>query len=132
MNKTIKENLDKYVHVHADYIPVKGAEQSAFYNVTRNEITLFPGAYYDVLDVFKTGTLRKILDDIATESQKNYFMKFMEFLIDNEFIVFLEDPPPVQNTWDTRIIIKILLQKIQQARFSDCWPNKTRLKDDCL
>lgn len=104
MNSRISENLDKYVHVHADCIPVKGVRRSAFYDLTRAEIILFPSSYYDILDIFKTQKLGAIINDIEDDEQKGYFMEFMEFLLENELIMFVKDSspfPPIQEAWDT-------------------------------
>lgn len=109
MNPKIERNLDKYIHVHADCIPVQGALRSAFCDLTRNEIALFPSSYYDVLKVFKTEKLGSILNAIETEEQRSYFLEFMTFLLENEFIIFLEDPtmfPAIEVAWDIPSVIQ--------------------------
>lgn len=99
----MEENLNKYIHIHADCIPVRGAKRAAFYDLTRHEVTLFPSDYYDILPLFKTQTLGELLNEIETEEEKGLFMQFLDFLIENEFILFLEDTfsfPPIQEGWE--------------------------------
>lgn len=105
----IEEQLNKYIHVHADCIPVRGAVRSAFYDLTRNEIILFPSVYYDILEVFKQDKTGVILNDIEDPEQKQYVLEFINFLIKNELIMFLEDPsmfPPIAEDWDMPCIIQ--------------------------
>ena len=105
----ITENMDKYVHVQADCIPVKGAKNAAIYDTTRGDIISFPSSYFEVLGLFKNEKLGGLLDQIETEEEKGYFMDFMEFLITNEFIIFLDDPsmfPAINDDWDAPCMIQ--------------------------
>lgn len=109
MNATLKENLDKYVHMHADCIPVKGVSQSAVYDLTRGEIVLFPSAYFETLKRFKKEKLGILLEAMESEKDKTYMIAFIEFLLENELVTFLEDPtlfPAIEEAWDIPCVIQ--------------------------
>jgi len=109
MNINSSENLDTYLHLHADCIPVKGASRSAICDLTRNEIIFFPTEYYEVLEFLISDKIGNLLNGLECEEEKRFVIEFIDFLDQNELIIFLKDTsmfPPIEEQWDIPAIIR--------------------------
>src|SRR6476619_3946709 len=109
MSININENLSNYLHLYADYIPVKGATRSAIYDLTRNELIFFPSEYFEVLEYLIRDKLGDLLNALECEDEKKIAIEFTDFLYQNEFVTFLQDSalfPALQEQWDTPSIIQ--------------------------
>lgn len=102
MSLNLDLHHDQYACLYADCIPVKGAERSALYDLTRNEIVLFPSTYYDMLDYLAGDTIGNLLHDLD-EEERQYFTEFLHFLNDQEMLLFTAQPalfPAIAAGWD--------------------------------
>lgn len=102
------DTAGKYLHLHADCLPVKGATRSAFYDLTRKELVFFPTEYMDVLDYLRSDTIGNVLAGITDDEEREAVLGFIFFLDRQEMICFVQDPglfPPVPDEWDTPTVI---------------------------
>ncbi|QMU28193.1 grasp-with-spasm system SPASM domain peptide maturase [Adhaeribacter radiodurans] len=109
MSLQLNINLDTYLHLHADCIPVKGATRFVICDLTRNELLFFPSEYYEVLEYLRSDKIGFLLKDIISEEEKTLVVEFIEFLNQHEFISFLHDPslfPAIEEKWDIPAIIQ--------------------------
>lgn len=92
-----------FVQLFADCIPVRGAHQSALYDLTRREIITFPSDYYPVLSTLQGKRIGDLLATKRSEPNGDRIFEFLEFLDDNELILLVADIaefPPIENEWD--------------------------------
>lgn len=109
MSIDLNENLDTYLQLYADCIPVKGASRSAIYDLTRNEIILFPSNYYEVLEYLTSDKIGVLLNCLGSEKEKALIIKFIDFLDQNELIIFLRDTsmfPRIEERWEMPAIVQ--------------------------
>jgi SPASM domain peptide maturase of grasp-with-spasm system len=96
-------DMQKYLHLHADCIPVRGANRSAIYDVGRREITLFPTSYFDLLLKIRDRRLCDIFNIADASTQWARANEFINFLLDSEFADLIDDPaqfPEINDSWD--------------------------------
>lgn len=92
-----------YVRLFADCIPVKGASRSAICDLTRHEVILFPTEYYGILEYLLRDTVGVLLEKLASEQDKSLVTHFIDFLDENELVLFTPRPsdfPPIAGDWD--------------------------------
>lgn len=109
MNINLDENLDNYLHLHADCIPVRGASRSAICDLTRNELIFFPNEYYEVLEYLVSDKIGNLLSSLECEEEKGFVIEFIDFLDRNELIIFLKDTslfPAIEERWEIPAIIQ--------------------------
>lgn len=103
MAKDWVQHSNLFLQLFADCIPVKGAARSAFYDLTRHDIILFPTDYYFVLEDILGKRVEDILEKIKSDPNKEQIIRFMDFLDEMELIMLVDDPsefPPIKNSWD--------------------------------
>lgn len=103
MAKDWAQHSNLFLQLFADCIPVKGAARSAFYDLTRHDIILFPTDYYFVLEDILGKRVGEILEKIKSDPNKEQIIHFMDFLDERELIMLVDDPsefPPIKNSWD--------------------------------
>jgi len=113
----LKEKSDHYIHLQADCISVKGLRRAAIYDLTRNELILFPIEHMEVLEYITGDKIGKLLKGLKDEEEKEYVLEFIQFLDQNEVIVLIKDPqlfPPLPERWDTSCIIQNAIIDIDQ------------------
>ena len=109
MKTTSNINLDYFMHLYADCIPVKGASRSVICDLTRNELIFLPSEYFEVLQYLVSDKIGKLLNDVECEEEKRSVIEFIDFLEQNELITFLKDPamfPAIEERWDMPAIIQ--------------------------
>ena len=109
MSLNLDQNLNSYMHLHADCIPVKGANRSAIYDLTRSELIFFPTEYYEVLEYLTSDKIGCLLGKLECGEEKRYVIEFIEFLEQNEIIIFLKDStmfPVIKECWDIPAVIQ--------------------------
>lgn len=92
-----------FLQLFADCIPVKGAVRSAFYDLGRHEIILFPTPYYFLLESIQGKRVGDLLEGIQSHPNKEQVIGFLNFLDEKELIMLVEDLsefPPLENSWD--------------------------------
>src|SRR5215813_10780820 len=92
-----------FLQLFADCIPVKGAARSAFYDLTRHEIILFPTDYYFLLKEILGKRVGDLLEKIQSHPNKEHVIGFLDFLDEKELIMLVDDLsefPPIENSWD--------------------------------
>lgn len=97
------EHSNLFIQLFADCIPVKGAARSAFYDLTRHEIILFPTDYYFLLEHIMGKRVGDLLEKIQSAPNKEQIIGFLDFLDEKELIILVEDPsefPAIDNSWD--------------------------------
>lgn len=77
-------DLDKYLLLYSDCIPVKGYKQSILCDFTRNKIVSFDTPFFPLFEDLNSRTLKEIYDEFDEESQTN-IDQFIAFLLDNNF-----------------------------------------------
>ncbi len=92
MSLHLEQYYNNYACLYADCIPVKGAKRSALYDLTRNEIVLFPTAYYSMLEYLFSDRIQQLLDGLESEEEKQCFLDFIDFLNEQEVLLFTENP----------------------------------------
>jgi SPASM domain peptide maturase of grasp-with-spasm system len=103
MAKDWAQHSNFFVQLFADCIPVKGAARSAFYDLTRHEIILFPTQYYFLLENILGKRVGELLEKIQSAPNKEEVIRFLDFLDEKELIMLVDDPsefPPLDNSWD--------------------------------
>ena len=103
MAKDWTEYSELFLHLFADCIPVKGAARSAFYDLTRHEIILFPTDYYFLLKRILGKRVGELLERIRSAPNEEQILAFLDFLDEKELVMLVEDPsefPPIENSWD--------------------------------
>lgn len=103
MSKDWSQHIDLYLQLFADCIPVRGASRSAFYDLTRHEILLFPTEYYSLLEELQGQRVGDMLDRTRAAFSKEQVVLFLDFLDENELIMLVDDPlefPPIATSWD--------------------------------
>jgi len=97
------EHPNLFLHLFADCIPVRGAARSAFYDLTRHEIILFPTDYYFLLQGILGKRVGALLERIQSAPNKEQIIAFLDFLDEKELIMLVDDPsefPAIENSWD--------------------------------
>jgi SPASM domain peptide maturase of grasp-with-spasm system len=92
-----------FLQLFADCIPVRGASRSAFYDLTRHEIILFPTEYYPLLENLLGKRIGDLLETTQPAPNRERIIRFLDFLDENELIMLVEDTsefPPIANYWD--------------------------------
>jgi SPASM domain peptide maturase of grasp-with-spasm system len=103
MAKDWTQHSKLFLQLFADCIPVRGANRSAFYDLTRHEIILFPTEYYFLLEHILGKRMGDLLERIKLDPNKEQIMGFLDFLDEKELIMLVDDPsefPPIENSWD--------------------------------
>src|SRR5258708_33576149 len=103
MAKDWAQHSNLFLQLFADCIPVRGAARSAFYDLTRHEIILFPTAYYFLLEEIRGKRVGDLLERVQYAPHKEQIIRFLDFLDENELIMLVEDLsecPPIENAWD--------------------------------
>lgn len=103
------DNLDKYLHLYADCISVKGASKSAIYDLTNRSIIFFQSDFYEVLQYLVSDRLGILLEKIQSEKTKKLVIEFIEFLEQHELIAFLDDTsrfPAIEEKWEIPAIVQ--------------------------
>ncbi|MBA3726144.1 MAG: hypothetical protein H0W86_06750 [Armatimonadetes bacterium] len=106
---SVADNLDKYVLLIPDCIPVKGATRSSICDLTRHEIVLFNSEYFPLIEHLAADTLGQLLDRVADEEQRDQVIKFVEFLDSHELIIFSDHKEPfpkIEEHWDFPAVIQ--------------------------
>ena len=92
-----------FLQLFADCIPVKGAARSAFYDLTRHEIILFPTDYYSLLEHILGKRVGDLLERIQSDPNREQIVQFLDFLDAKELVMLVDDLsgfPPIENCWD--------------------------------
>lgn len=103
MAKDWTQHSDLFFQLFADCIPVRGAARSAFYDLTRHEIILFPTNYYLLLEHIVGKQVGDLLESIQSHPNKEQVIGFLDFLDEKELIMLVDDPaefPRIENSWD--------------------------------
>ena len=103
MAKDWTQHSNLFFQLFADCIPVRGAARSAFYDLTRHEIVLFPTDYYLLLQHILGKRVGGFLEKIESDPNKKQIIGFLDFLDEKELIMLVEDTsefPPIENSWD--------------------------------
>jgi len=103
MAKDWTQYSNLFLQLFADCIPVRGAARSAFYDLTRHEIILFPTDYYFLLEKILGKRVGDLLERIQSDQNKERIIEFLDFLDEKELIMLVDDVsefPPIENTWD--------------------------------
>lgn len=105
----IENHSDDYLQLYADCIPVKGASRSAIYDLTRNEVILFPSEYFQVLKYLSEQKLGSLLSNIVSAEEKRLITTFIDFLHENELVQFVRDLsefPRIEERWEMPAIVE--------------------------
>jgi len=97
------EHSNLFLQLFADCIPVRGAARSAFYDLARHEIILFPTDYYFLLENMLGKRVGDLLETIQSSPNKEQIIRFLDFLDEKELIMLVDDTsefPPLENSWD--------------------------------
>src|ERR1700753_616523 len=97
------QHSNLFLQLFADCIPVKGSARSAFYDLTRHEIILFPTQYYLLLEEIRGKKIGDLLEKIQATPNKEKIIAFLDFLDERELVMLVEDLsefPPLENAWD--------------------------------
>lgn len=119
MARDWNECIALYVQTFADCIPVRGATRSAFYDLTRHEILLFPTDYYPLCNQIQGKTIGSILAEFKDDVNQAQVVAFLDFLDDNELIMLVDDPslfPAIPTGWDYPGMIQNAIIDISQVR----------------
>lgn len=114
----LRKNGDHYIHLHADCIPVKGVQRAAIYDLTRNEIILFPVEHLEILEYITSDKIGKCLKELEDEEEKECVLEFIQFLDQNEVIALTKEPqrfPPIPDQWDIPCMIQNAIIDIDQT-----------------
>jgi SPASM domain peptide maturase of grasp-with-spasm system len=117
MNDRLEVYADYHICLHADCILVEGAKQSAVYDLTREEIILFPTDYVSLLRHItsrKAGTLIKEFNDPEDRAVLDGFLDFLE---EHEVIIFLKNParfPALKEHWEIPAVIQNAIVDVDQ------------------
>src|SRR5262245_39568734 len=102
MEKVLANSLGKHVLLFTDCVPVEGHTASAIYDLTRGRISTFPSEYFPVFALFRTLRLGQLLDTFS-EDDRASLHDFLGFLLDNEYVAFVDDLAPfleIPSAWD--------------------------------
>jgi SPASM domain peptide maturase of grasp-with-spasm system len=111
MRTFLENNLEKFIRINADCIPVKGAMRSAIYDLTRNDLTFFPSDYYYILSNLEGKNGEKILaliDSLSDEDEAGAYFQLINFLFESEFAIMTSFPerfPKIQSDWEIPCVI---------------------------
>lgn len=111
-------NIDKYLLIYADCIPVKGYNQSTLCDFNRNRITAFDSSFFHLFDDFKNKTLDNIFEEFEPDSRENLNM-FISFLVTNDFGQVQNDIssfPEIKTNFESYGIIDNAIVDIDQIK----------------
>lgn len=77
-------DLNKYLLIYSDCVPIKGYNQSILCDFTRNKIVTFATSFFHLFEEFNSKTLSQIYNEFDEMSQKNVD-SFVLFLLENNF-----------------------------------------------
>jgi SPASM domain peptide maturase of grasp-with-spasm system len=103
MPKDWTQHSNLFLQLFADCIPVRGAARSAFYDLTRHEIILFPTGYYFLLEDMLGKRIGDLLERAHSDPNRERIIGFLDFLDENELIMLVDDTaefPAIANSWD--------------------------------
>lgn len=109
MSTIWSDNLDKYLHLYADCICVKGASNSAIYDLTNSAIIFFQSDFYEVLQYLVGDRIGIVLEKIESAKTKKLVIEFIDFLEKHELITFLDDTssfPSIEEKWEIPAIVQ--------------------------
>lgn len=81
----------RYLKLSADCIPVRGATNTAIYDLTRREVTLIPASYHRLFALVEQADVMQMLEDIKEAGLRQKVAEFVEFLLANEFAYLTEN-----------------------------------------
>ena len=116
MPKDWQKYGDHYLKLFADCVPVKGAKNSAIYDLTRHEIITFPTAYYSLLIEIEGKRIADVLES-ASRGQP-MITELLTFLDENEFIMLVDDPaafPAMELDWSHPGIIQNAVVDVSES-----------------
>jgi SPASM domain peptide maturase of grasp-with-spasm system len=107
-------NIDdcQYIHLLSDCLPVKGAKNSAIYDLSRGNIHSFPTEFFSIFKMMETktyGSLKKIAVEMNSLEE---FTMFIEFLVGHNMIIAIHESerslfPNINfDTWDKPCLIQ--------------------------
>ncbi len=80
-------------------IPVKGAVNSAIYDLARHRLVVFPSAYFDVLLKLNRTIVEESIDKYGWSRNRAKIGEFVRYLLDSEVAFLTRDPsrfPPLE------------------------------------
>ena len=95
---------NKYLHLFANCIPVKGSRRSAIYDLQNLEYFLIPNELYVIIESYKQLPVQQIREKYEKKNW-NILDEYFQFLIDNELAVLVEKEdialfPMLSMEWD--------------------------------
>jgi SPASM domain peptide maturase of grasp-with-spasm system len=112
---------DKPFKLFSNCIPVKGAKRSTLCDLQRNEVKLIPNDLVEILLNYegkKINEIKKLYNNEYDATITEYF----EFLLENEFIFFTDDPgsfPKLDLKWDNpSIITNAIIDRNSQSDYN--------------
>lgn len=73
-------------------VPVRGATNSAIYDLARHRLILFPTAYFDVLVNIDRTVIEESIREFYSDSQRSRVEDLVQYLVDSEVAFFTEAP----------------------------------------
>jgi len=95
--------VDKYLFLFADVIPVRGLQQATINDLTRNKVEIIPNTYFDLIQEFEQNPIN-VVYEAYNESSKKEITKFIDFIINGEYGDFFdsnENFPKIEENWDS-------------------------------
>ncbi|WP_445956901.1 grasp-with-spasm system SPASM domain peptide maturase [Yeosuana sp.] len=95
---------NKFLHFHADCIPVKGKKNMALYDLTRNSVHFFPSSYFEIINHLKKHRLGEFMEMIDSSKDFDQFFEFVDFALNNELAFFIDDTslfPDIEKKWSS-------------------------------
>jgi len=118
MEKALADSLGKHVLLFTDCVPVEGHTASAIYDLTRGRISTFPSEYFPLFKLFRTHRLGQLLDTFPEEDRAN-FHDFLDFLLSNEYVTFVDELAPfpeIPSAWDSPCSIENAIIDVNTQR----------------
>ena len=100
--------MNNFFKLFASCIPVRGVSRSTLCDMQRGQIRFIPNDLCDLLLKFESSTFNEILLHYGKEHERT-LTEYFEFLVENEFGFWCEDPslfPNIDNLWESASIIE--------------------------
>jgi SPASM domain peptide maturase of grasp-with-spasm system len=95
--------LEKYLNLYADCIPVKGAKRSIIMDLGRKELYEISNEYTEIISKLEKESIGKVVDCFTRDDAENSIIPFISFILENELGHIVSDPnefPKINLSWD--------------------------------
>ena len=84
--------LNKYLHLFADCIPVKGAKHSVIMDIGRKELYEISNDYIELISKFRNNTIGSVFKEFSEDDIENKITPFISYVLDCELGHLISDP----------------------------------------